>query len=169
MKRIAFLYITALFLLSCTAGKKTALSTENTSVSSPCPPQTDCTVEVMKDKSLLVKTDDTGHTYYNLQDTPGKTVIKYSYKKIVEAQLADAGYSETLIFETDGSAANLNYTGKDIQKVQLLFNVQCFCRGKAGVYKVEEGTLAYANKKLHIEIPQLVDGQATRVVDIEVR
>jgi hypothetical protein len=169
MKKTAFLYIVALFLLSCSAGKETAMTSENTSVASPCPPQTDCTIEVLKDKSLDVKTDDTGHTYYNLQDTPGKTVLKYSYRKITDPKLQDAGYSETIIFETDGTASNLNYTGAAIQKVKMLFNVSCFCRGKAGVYKVEEGTISYKDNKLHIEIPQLVDGQATRVVDVVAR
>jgi hypothetical protein len=169
MKKTAFLYIVALFLLSCSAGKETAMTSENTSVASPCPPQTDCTIEVLKDKSLDVKTDDTGHTYYNLQDTPGKTVLKYSYRKITDPKLQDAGYSETIIFETDGTTTNLNYSGKDIKKTKMVFNVACFCRGKAGVYKVEEGTISYKDNKLHIEIPQLVDGQATRVVDVVVK
>lgn len=168
MKKTALLLIAALAVLSCRTGKETAISSENATVVSPCPPQTDCKFEILKDKSLDVKTDDTGHIYYNLQDTPGKTVFKYSHKKITNPKFQDGGYIETIIFETD-NYSTLNYTGKDLQKVQLLFNVACFCRGKAGAYKVEEGTLAYANKKLHIEIPQLVDGQMTRVVDVEIR
>ena len=165
MKKIALLYIVSVVLLSCTTGKNAVISWKNNTIETPCPPQTECRFEALKDKSLVVKTDDTGHIYYNLQDTPGKTVLKYTYRKITDPKLQDAGYSETIIFETDGTA-NLNYSGKDIQKANMLFNVQCFCRGKAGIYKVEQGTMTYANKKLHIELPQIVDGQATKNVTI---
>jgi hypothetical protein len=168
MKKTAFLYITTLCLLSCSAKKETSVSSlKETQVTSTCPPQTDCSFEILKDKSLIVKTDDTGHNYFNLHDTQGKTVMKYTHKKITDSNLMDAGYSETITFETDGTTEALNLSGASIQKTKMVLNIACFCRGKAGVYKIEEGTISYKNNKLHIEIPQLVDGQATRVVDID--
>lgn len=169
MKNTALLLIAALLFICCKAGKETAFaSLKDAEVTSPCPPQTDCKFEILKDKSLDVKTDDTGHTYYNLKDTTGKTVYKYTHKKITDSNLMDGGYSETIIFESD-NAIGLNHSGADIQKVKMLFNVACFCRGKAGIYTVKEGTLNYKDNKLHIEIPQIVDGQMTRVVDVVVR
>lgn len=165
MKKFIFLYIASILLFSCSATKDGTTAWNDYLVVTPCPPKTECTFEAIKDKSLLIKTDDTGHIYYNLQDTPGKTVLKYTYKKITDADLQDAGYSETIIFETD-SNNNLNLTGRDIQKTNMLFNVQCFCRGKAGAYKVEEGTMTYVNKKLTIALPQIVDGQLTKNVTI---
>jgi hypothetical protein len=116
----------------------------------------------------LVKTDDTGHVYYNLEDTIGKTVMKYTSRKITDPTLQDAGYSETIIFETD-KGKEFNYTGKDLQKIKMLFNVQCFCRGKAGIYKVEQGSISYKNNKLQIELPELVDSQKTKSVIITLK
>lgn len=157
-------------MVCCKSANETvAASSKQTQVTSPCPVQTDCRFEILKDKSLVVKTDDTGHNYFNIIDAPGKTVLKYTHKKITDANLVDAGYSETLAFEIDDTTKDLNLTGTAIQKTKMVLNIACFCRGKAGVYKIEEGILTYKDNMLHIEIPQLVDGQATRTVDVVVR
>jgi len=168
MKRTAILLFTFLTLVSCGASKEKSPSANSPVVESACPPKSECTFEILAGKSLDIKNNDAG-TYFHLRDTPGKTVYRYTSKKITDPLIQDAGYSETILFETDGSLQNLDYSGTAIQKVQLLLNVQCFCRGKAGMYTVKEGTLAYADNKLHIEIPQLVDGQLTRVVDVSIR
>lgn len=169
MKNTTLLLIASLFLVCCKAGKETAVVALNDAqVTSACPEQTDCKFEILKGKSLDIKTDDTGHTYFNLKSTPGKTVFKYIHKKITDSNLMDAGYSETIIFESDDTIG-LNHSGTDIQKVKILFNVACFCRGKAGIYTVKDGTISYKDNKLHIEIPQLVEGQMTKVVDMVVK
>jgi hypothetical protein len=168
MKNTTLLLIASLLLVCCKTGTASVTSLKDAEVTSACPVQTDCKFEILKDKSLDVKTDDTGHTYYNLKAAPGKTVFKYTHKKITDSNLMDAGYSETIIFESD-DAIGLNHSGADVQKVKMLFNVACFCRGKAGIYTVKEGTLSYKDNKLHIEIPKIVDGQMTGVVDVVVK
>ncbi len=167
MKKALLLSLSIIAILGCTAKKTTILSGKNYTVETPCPPKTECSFEVLENKSLLVKTDDTGHTYYNLEDTPGKTVMKYTYRKITDPKLQDAGYSETIIFQTDDTK-NLNHTGEDIQKTKMLFNVQCFCRGKAGIYKIEQGSINYNNNKLQIQLPEVVDAQKTKSVTISI-
>ena len=170
MKKTCLLLIASLFLVYCKAGKETiSESMKIADVTSPCPEKALCNFEILKDKSLDIKTDDTGHTYFNLKDAPGKTVFKYTHKKITDPNLMDAGYSETIIFETNSNTKNLNYSGADIQKVKMLLNVQCYCPGKAGIYIIKEGTLNYKDNKLHIEIPQIVHGQKTKIVDVVVR
>jgi len=164
MKKLSFIILSIMLLFSCTAQKTAARSWKDYTVQSPCPPKSECYLEIIENKSLLVKADDTGHIYYNLEDTPGKNVVKYIYKTITDPKLQDAGYSESLIFETDGSS--FNYIDMDIQKTKMLFNVQCFCRGKAGLRKVEKGIANYDGKKLLIEIPALVEGQNTKQVVI---
>lgn len=168
MKKSIFASLAIAFVLfSCSTGKNTLQSFGNATITSNCTDNFDCTFEAQKDKSLAVKTDDTGHNYFNIIDAPGKTVLKYSYKRITDPKIQDAGYVETITFEIDNTTAALNLTGKDIQKTKMVLNIACFCRGKAGVYKIEEGTLIYKDNKLHIEIPQLVEGQVTRVVDVD--
>lgn len=159
----------AFILFSCSTGKNTIQSFDNATITSNCTENYDCTFEAQKDKSLVVKTDDTGHNYFNVIDTPGKTVLKYSYKRITDPRIQDAGYVETITFEIDNNTAALNLKGKDIQKTKMVLNIACFCKGKAGVRKIEEGILTFKDNKLHIEIPELVEGQVTRVVDVEIR
>jgi len=163
MKKLSFIALSLLLLFSCTVQKNAARSWKDYTINSPCPPKSECYLEVLENKSLLVKSDN-GHIYYNLQDNPGTNVVKYIYKTITDSKLQDAGYSENLIFETDGRS--FNYTDMDIQKTKMLFNVQCFCRGKAGLRKVNKGIAKYDGKKLLIEIPVIVEGQNTKKVDI---
>lgn len=168
MKKAILLSLYIIALYGCTAKKSTSLSGKSYTIETSCPEKTDCLFEILENKSILVKTDDTGHVYYNLEDTIGKTVMKYTSRKITDPTLQDAGYSETLIFETD-KGKEFNYTGKDLQKIKMLFNVQCFCRGKAGIYKVEQGSISFKNNKLQIELPELVDSQKTKSVIITLK
>ena len=159
---IAFLFAAAAF--SCTSQKGSAAAWKDYTITSPCPPNSECSLKITDGKSLLVKADDTGHIYYNLEDAPGKIVVIYTYRTITDPKLQDAGYSESVIFETDGKA--FNYADADMQNTKMLFNVQCFCRGKAGLRKIEQGKASYNGKNLHLEIPGLVEGQVTKIVDI---
>jgi len=164
MKKIIVVFIaTSLF----TACKSTITgSWANPVVDIACPEKSECTIEVMENKSLLVKSDDTAHLYYTIEDEPGKKVVKYTYRTITDPNLMDAGYSETLIFETDSKLSNLNNSGINMQKTKMLLGIQCFCRGKAGFYKVESGKISYANNILNIEVPGIVEGQTTKEVAI---
>lgn len=166
MKKQILVLLSVIALFSCKSQKSPAASWKNYTLETACLPKSECTFEVLENKSLLVKTDDTNHVYYHLQDTPGKTVIKYTYKTITDPKIKDAGYSEEIIFETDDKWSNLNAGDTDIQKTKMLFGVHCFCRGKAGFYKIEKGNINYTNKKLKIELPEVIDDQKTKTVSI---
>ena len=164
MKKLIIVFIAAILITACKS--QSTISWSNTVVTSICPEKSECIVEVMENKSLLVKSDDTGHLYYNIQDETGKKVVKYTYRTITDPNLMDAGYSETLIFETDSKLSNLNNSGINMQKTKMLLGIQCFCRGKAGFYKIESGKISYANNTLNIQVPGIVEGQTTKEVGI---
>ncbi|RWW91635.1 hypothetical protein [Flavobacterium cerinum] len=166
MKKQILVYISIIALFSCKSQKDSSTTWGKHTIETPCPPKSECNFEVLQNKSLLIKTDDTNHIYYHLENTPGKTVVKYTYKTITDPKLKDAGYSEDIIFETDNMFSNLNLTDIDIQKTKMLFGVHCFCRGKAGFYKIEKGNMSYTNKKLHIELPDVIDNQKTKTVSV---
>ncbi|MES2487296.1 MAG: hypothetical protein V4581_15275 [Bacteroidota bacterium] len=147
-------------LASCGTLKNPAAS--KAIITSICPAAGNCSIEIMKDKSLSIKTDDSKRPYYSIEDMPGRVVVKYAYNKNRNPNYADDGYSEEVIFETDE-----NFTEMDADKGKLLFGVHCFCRGKAGFYKVPDALLTYKNQILHIRLPDLVEGQLTRTVDVK--
>jgi len=66
MKKLCFISISIMLLFSCTAQKTAALSWKDYTINSPCPPKSECYLEITENKSLLVKADDAGHIYYNL-------------------------------------------------------------------------------------------------------
>ncbi|AWH84635.1 hypothetical protein HYN59_05655 [Flavobacterium album] len=148
------------FLLIACASKKgaTAFIDGEHTIESWCPPEGDCKFEIMKDKSLIIKTDGTGKLYYLVNDTPGRIVAKYVYIKKSGAY-QDDGYREEIIFETDARLSDL-VVGNNIKNTKMLFGVHCFCREKAGFYKVNEGTVSYSNETLHLRIPNnIIDQQ----------
>lgn len=150
MKKIV-LALLPLLLAACATKKGAAAFIEGKhTIESTCPEAGDCKLEVLKDKSLVIKTDDTGALYYSLEDKPGKAVMRYTYDKAVPDNVQDAQYKETIIFETDNTFSNLN-SGK-ITDTKMLFGVQCFCRGKAGFYKVYDGTISYTDERLVVMI-----------------
>ncbi len=163
MKKIAFALL-LLLLIACAPKKDVIAFIEGKHIiESPCP-EGNCKLEVLKDKTLLVKTDGTGMLYYSLEDTPGKVVIRYTYDRIFPKDVEDGQYTETIVFETDTEFSNLK-TG-NIKDTKMLFGVQCFCRGKAGFYMVSEGTASYAGERLHIKIPDsIIDDQRINMFD----
>jgi hypothetical protein len=165
MKNAALLLLSFLFV-SCGSQKNSAVLSGEYIIESPCPADGLCAVEVLKDKSLLVINDDLGRVYYKLEDTPGRIVIKYTFKKDTDAAVYDGSYSEEVVFETDTTFSNLNNAGTGITKTKMLFGVMCFCRGKAGHYIINEGTISYRDKKLHITLPDVIDNQKIKTVSV---
>ncbi len=168
MKKIAIALLP--ILLAGCAQKKgvSAFIAGRHTIESQCPEDGKCKFEIIKDKSLAIKTDGTGMLYYSLEDAPGKVVVRYSYDYTVPKDVEDAGYTETIIFETDTDFSNLN-TG-NIQDTKMLFGVQCFCRGKAGFYKVTEGTIRYTDERLGVKIPDyIIDQQRINTIDASLK
>jgi len=158
------------FLFMACAPKKgvTAFINGKHKIESPCPEEGECKLEILKDKSLDIKVDDTGRLYYSITDAPGKVIVRYTYDYDAPKGVMDAGYTETVIFETDDEFSNLN-TG-NIKGIKMLFGVQCFCRGKAGFYTVNEGKISYKDEKLTVKIPDtIVDGQRIYSIDASLK
>lgn len=132
-----------------------------------CPEPDSCTFEVFPDKMIVSTTDGVGKIYYKLQDNPGTKVIKYKFDKKVDAMLADAGYSEEVVFQINNDVTTPDFTGTEIQNTNMLFGVMCFCKDKAGFYKVESGELKYDKNTLKIMLPDIVQGQRLKEINIE--
>ena len=165
MKKFALL--PALFILfSCSTTKNLQATSNPTYSEASCPKEGECSFEVIKNKSLVIKKDDIDKVYYSLADSPATSVVKYRYNKEANPRLPDSGYSEEIVFEIANDSKTLDYKSSDMQKTKMLFGVMCFCKGKAGFYPVESGTLTYKNDKLNITIPELVDNQKLKDISI---
>ena len=163
MKKIIALFLFGL-LFSCNAQKN--ISSTTPKLSSECPQEGTCTIEVLKNKQLILHYDDLGGMYYDIKDQEGTTVIHYQYNKTTQANLQDGHYREDIIFEIQNSEKSLNLTDSELQQTKLIFGRHCFCKGQTGYFKVEKGKLNLSSKKndfgfnltLHNEkVPQIIN------------
>lgn len=167
--------IVLVMLFSCNTTKSTVATTSSVTkeaVQAFCPENGKCTTQLLKGKSLNVKTDEFGSTYYQLTDNNQTTVILYQYKRNVPKGLQDAGYTEEILFEINNTDSKISLTDTDLQKTKMLFSRLCFCRGQTGYYKVTQGNLKLEQKNNEVnfsldftitQVPQIIHSIGTTV------
>ena len=142
-----FFLIPLAFSLSFCNCKKAVIEEKKAfSIESVCPQDGVCTIEVLKNKSLVVKTDDFGSTYFQMTDNEETSVIHYQYNRTVEEGLQDGQHREEVLFEINNSATELKLSNSELQSTKMLFGRHCFCKGQAGYFNVENGSLILQKK-----------------------
>lgn len=168
MKNIIGLFLFGL-LISCNAQKN--VSSTIPKLSSECPKDGTCDLEILKNKQLILLYDELGGMYYDIKDQEGTTVIHYQYNRTTDANLQDGHYREDIIFEIKNSAKTLNLTDSELQQTKLIFGRHCFCKGQAGYFKVDKGNLKLTSNKDEVnfnlsliceKIPQIVTYISTK-------
>ncbi|MFN7013096.1 MAG: hypothetical protein ACK4ON_02375 [Bacteroidia bacterium] len=148
--------------LSCNCTKNqvndiVAAETVNTS----CPSDGKCTTILIENKSLNIKTDEIGATYYELTDNSKTSIIKFEYNKTVDTTLQDNNYREEILFEIPNKFNEINLENDELESVKMLFGKHCFCRGQAGVYAIRKGKLNVIKQNnkisfnLEFEVPNI--------------
>jgi hypothetical protein len=117
----------------------------NLVLTSDCPKEGKCTIDVLKNKSLVLKSLDNGGIYYDTISDNTKMVILYQYSKNMEQVTYDGGYREEIIFEVNSGVKTLNLNDKALQETKMIFGRYCNCRGKTGIYPVVSGKLNLTN------------------------
>jgi hypothetical protein len=167
----ATLIISLFTLLSSCVTKNNLVSVlskseNNISLKTPCLEDGTCTIELFKNKSLNVKSDQFGSTYLQQLDAEGTSVIVYHYDRNVPKDLQDGNYREEIIFEIKNNVTTLSLKDKDLQVTKMLYGRFCFCKGQTGYYKVENGLLKLVQKNniitldLHFKnnkVPQIIE------------
>lgn len=129
-----------------------------------CPENGVCTIEIAENKSLNVLKDDIGAAYYQLIEDTTKSVVHFKYDRNKIENASDSGHVEEIIFEINKNEKKLNLENIQLQETKMLFGRHCFCRGKAGFFKVKIGNLKISTEEEKImyelsfkvnDIPQL--------------
>lgn len=131
---------------------------------SECPDGGTCTVEIHNNKKLVVKEDGIGARYTQME--PGNNlVVEYTYSKEGPKGTVDGNYSETIQFEIPMATDNLSKTDTSLKDVNLVYTKQCFCRGEAGAYTIDQGKLLLekTNNALTFDL-QFKVGKTSQVV-----
>lgn len=112
-------------------------------------------IVIKKDSVLDIKTDAFGGRYFNLKPHPGKSVISYSYDQGHDPELPDSGYHEAIHFEIDNEKPEVELSGRELAKANVLFGRWCFCpKGTVGNFPVYDGKLSIVRegKKLRVRL-----------------
>jgi len=131
--------IFSLLLFACSAQKQGVV--DSVSLTSECPKNAKCTIELIKNKGITLKKDDFGRDYYELSESAATNVIKYEFSRIVKGDIQDGGYREEVIFEIEQNPDAIVLTDTSLQNIKMLYGRFCFCKGQTGYYKVGQGAL----------------------------
>lgn len=163
MKKLT-LALLVLIISSCACRKNNL--TGKALLSSPCPKDGTCNVEITPGKTVTLKTTEDGSLYYVLEDQPNMKVIKYVYNRTVKGDLQDASYREEVIFELADSQNSFQINDTALQNHKVIFGRFCYCKGQAGYYAINEGSLSVTEtsetkKIVHLKlktdkVPQII-------------
>lgn len=129
MKKLLAIPI-ALMLLNCGSSMSLSETSESTKEVAQCPEKGNCTIEVLKNKTLLTKTDGTGALYYKISDSNITSVIKYTYTKDSNPAIQDAGYREEIIFEVENNWTILSIRIQKCKTLKFCLEYTAFAKVK---------------------------------------
>lgn len=163
--KLLYIYFIALTTIGC-ASKKTIeqsnLKTKN------CPEGYTCKLTFTKDSTLTLQKDLTNAMYYTKKAEKGTTIVTYTISKIIDnPDLMDAGYTEQLMFTIPSNSTS--FTIDNFKTNNVIFNVQCFCKGKAGTYPVTSGNITLEDSTLKAEIPEIVTDQLLKNITVNLQ
>ncbi len=151
-------------LVSCKTKSELASNTAVEVVNMVCPEDGTCSFEILKNKNLLIKTDNLGNVYTEVVDG-NHSVLKFEYRKQGNANYEDSGYREEIFIELDIN--NLEFETTDLKERKLFFARWCYCKGQTGYYKIKQGKLSVTktgdkNFQLSLsfkieEVPQIIN------------
>ncbi len=169
MKKLLLLFFVIGSLSSCKCKKKVAENNNKNNMTTipDCFTNAKCTQEILKDSTLVIDNKDvTGKPNYTLAEKAGTTVYRYIMSENQDKQYMDGGYREEIIFELPSDIKSETISGKRILQTKALFGVFCYCKGKAGYYNIQEGTISKTENTITMEIPALVEGQKVRTINL---
>lgn len=155
MKRIFFLTVISSILISCSVRKNDAEKTLNEQEKEfvqECPNGGMCSIKYLANKSIKINKDNTNKIYYSLEDNFEKSVVRFEFKKNNPSGIAEANYIEEIVLEIQNSEREINLSDEFLEKAKVLFGKHCYCKGQAGVYSIQIGSLKMKQDKEKISI-----------------
>ncbi|WP_372474044.1 hypothetical protein AB4865_01900 [Capnocytophaga sp. ARDL2] len=160
MKTIFGILLTATTLMSCSILKKETIKGDvstnwvgqTVTVQSQCPEEGVCTAERKDASKLTVHTVPSIYTI--IEDSEDTLVILYEYsrKTTAEEQIRDNFYREEIQFEIPKKDFKKTYKDEQLSEVKLVYGKHCYCKGEAGMYLINKGTLEVKNNGNKTEV-----------------
>ncbi|GAA4763642.1 MULTISPECIES: hypothetical protein [Flavobacterium] len=155
MGKVLFLTLISSILINCSVKKNEVgktLSEQEKNIVQECPNGGECSIKYLANKSIKIDKDNTNKIYYNLVDNLEKSVVRFEFKKNNPSGMAEANYIEEIVLEVQNSAQETNLSDEFLEKAKVLFGKYCYCKGQAGVYLIQTGSLKIKQDREEISI-----------------
>ena len=139
-----FILLILFSVVACFSSQKLTKDIPREMQNISCPESGNCSLEVFKNSSLQIKTDNFGKIYPEVQKG-NHIVIKYHFKKKQPKDIEDSSYSEFIYFEVDKNEKQIVLKDAELQKLKILYGRICFCRDANGYFRVDQGNLYLFN------------------------
>ena len=154
MKKIIFkslVLVVALMQLGCS--KKTiSVDTDKENLPTQnCPKEGSCNIKYIRNTSLEIRKDEIGKIFYDLKNNPEKSVVIIEYFERSELGLQDGNYREEIMFHINNNQAELQLSDEFLVRTNLVFGKYCYCKGEAGLRRVEEGLIKLKQNEKEID------------------
>lgn len=134
---IKYYILSSFFLVSNCQSEKKNIETKASEIQNTQQPYS---IEILPNKALVFTEKQTGNEYI-VTDNNITTVVKIEYNEALDKQYQDNFYSETILFQIDSKNQNIQISNSELLKLPLLLDKKCYCKGQAGVHKIEIGSL----------------------------
>ena len=106
--------------------------------SNNCSENSECTMELVPNKTITFKKDNTGVLYPEITEGE-KTLLKYTFKKNPLPNIQDSNYSEIIYAELNETISEITLADEELQNIKLYFGRLCFCKGETGYFPIKNG------------------------------
>ncbi|RFN58742.1 hypothetical protein [Marixanthomonas ophiurae] len=169
-----FLMLPLLMVNACNTTKTTQVSSSENETElmennkEQCPENGVCTVEIQKNKQIILKKDEATAMFYPEINDGDNMLVIYTFSQKGPEGTVDGDYSETIHFEIPSNMNELDIKDASLQDVNLLYGKHCYCKGEAGFYKVEKGNLhvTKSNNELHFNLQFTVNKTSHKLSNI---
>lgn len=139
-----FVFLAFLAFLACKVKNESNIAKHQDLIKTICPEGGECSIQLQKDKKLLLLTEEATGQLYPEVTIGNNLVVVFTYTHKTTERVADGNYSETIHFEIPRDFTELKKKNSALTDVHLLFGKHCFCED-AGYYAISNGELL-ANK-----------------------
>ena len=137
MKNILLILVLSIVSISCKPNY--VVSQHIIQKATICPENSNCSIELIPNKSIEFKTDNIGILYPVITEGE-KTILKYTFNKNPISNTQDSNYTEIVYAELDKNITEIDLTDTDFKNVKLYFGRLCYCKGATGYYPIKKGT-----------------------------
>lgn len=163
MKKILWSFLVVLLLIGCKS--KSAMKSDS---DFQFDVEKNTQYKIHCDAAIKILTDSIGMIYYELIPKTGNRVAIHRYEESTAEEVMDGHYIEEVTLEFPKNITPGTWKNEQLRVFNALFGRQCFCRGEAGNFYIENGTLTIReNKKdfqFHLEFEMPSGRQITKII-----